>query len=101
MHFNQLALFTDDPVESAVSAPAEVAHEGHEGHEGHERHERKLGWHPQRTSTRAEVIAERHNAPRPKVAVALWRLLEITLLLTLMIGNDHGWAVRSAARGAL
>src|ERR1039458_151689 len=31
VHFNQLALFTDDAVESAASAPAEVAHEGNEG----------------------------------------------------------------------
>src|ERR1035437_8988162 len=31
VHFNQLALFTDDPVESTASAPAEVAHEGNDG----------------------------------------------------------------------
>src|ERR1035437_5409739 len=31
VHFNQLALFTDDPVESTASAPAEDAHEGNEG----------------------------------------------------------------------
>src|ERR1035437_10083868 len=34
VHFNQLALFTDDPVESTASTPAEVAHEGHEGTDG-------------------------------------------------------------------
>src|ERR1039458_7000800 len=34
VHFNQLALFTDDPVESTACAPAEVAHEGHEGKDG-------------------------------------------------------------------
>src|ERR1035437_5914733 len=31
VHFNQLALFTDDPVESTADEAAEVAHEGHEG----------------------------------------------------------------------
>ena len=31
VHFNQLALFTDDPVESAAVQTAEVAHEGHDG----------------------------------------------------------------------
>jgi N12 class adenine-specific DNA methylase len=31
VHFNQLALFTDHPVESAASVTAEVAHEGNEG----------------------------------------------------------------------
>src|ERR1035437_2490092 len=31
VHFNQLALFTDDPVESTAEEAAEVAHEGHEG----------------------------------------------------------------------
>src|ERR1035441_2578517 len=31
VHFNQLALFPEDPVESTVSAPAEVAHEGNDG----------------------------------------------------------------------
>src|ERR1035437_11165914 len=31
VHFNQLALFPDDPVESTVSAPAEVAHERNDG----------------------------------------------------------------------
>src|ERR1039458_5801698 len=34
VHFNRLALFTDDAVESAASAPAEVAHEGNEGKDG-------------------------------------------------------------------
>src|ERR1039458_3841524 len=34
VHFNQLALFTDDPVESTACAPAEDAHEGHEGKDG-------------------------------------------------------------------
>src|ERR1019366_9898718 len=31
VHFNQLALFPDDPVESTASAPAEDAHEGNDG----------------------------------------------------------------------
>src|ERR1017187_4403042 len=34
VHFNQLALFTDDPVESTAEKAAEVAHEGHEGKDG-------------------------------------------------------------------
>jgi len=33
VHFNQLALFTDGPVESTVEEAAEVAHEDKEGHE--------------------------------------------------------------------
>src|ERR1017187_8203233 len=31
VHFNQLALFTDDPVESTACAPAEDGHEGNDG----------------------------------------------------------------------
>src|ERR1017187_7986800 len=31
VHFNQLALFPDDPVESTASAPVEDAHEGNDG----------------------------------------------------------------------
>jgi len=34
VHFNQLALFTDDPVESAAEQTAEVADEGHDGEDG-------------------------------------------------------------------
>src|ERR1039458_8822172 len=34
VHFNQLALFTDDPVESTAAKAAEVAHEGHDGKDG-------------------------------------------------------------------
>ena len=46
------------------------------------------------------MITERHDAPATKRCGG-GGYFEITLLLTLMIGNDHGWAVRSAARGAL
>src|ERR1035441_8850445 len=34
VHFNQLALFPDDPVESTASAPTEDAHEGNDGKDG-------------------------------------------------------------------
>src|SRR5450756_1391120 len=71
----------DDAAHDAAHADGQGIHgavpddEGHDGHEEHEGHGRKPGRHTQGTSTRAELITERHGAPRPKVAVALWRLL--------------------------
>ena len=38
--------------------------------------------------------------PRRNVAVALWRLLEITLLPPRTTWNGHGWEGRSVAKGA-
>src|ERR1019366_8636308 len=73
-----------------------------EGHEGHEGHGRKPGQHAQRTSRRKEMIAERHDAPTTKrcggsVAATLKSPCSLPPGTTW---NGHGWAGRSAAKGA-
>ncbi len=47
------------------------------------------------------MIAKRHDVPKRTVDAVLWRLLQITLLLPLIIWNAQREAGRSATKGAL